>query len=78
MPQEQGIMDVAMQLEVLLPSIGADDPELLKDVQYFIARMREEVPKVASGDNAVDQFEALQRSSPAPTNEMLRSLPVNA
>lgn len=76
-PQETGVMDVAMQLEVLLPSIGADDGQLLPDIQFFIARMRDEVPKVLN-QTADNQFESLQRNTPPPTDPMLKSLPVMA
>lgn len=76
-PQERGLMDVAMDLEVLLPSIGADDGELLPDIQYFVARMRDEVPKVINGDTD-DQFAALAKHTSVPTDASLKSLPVTA
>lgn len=76
-PQERGLMDVAMDLEVLLPSIGADDGTLLPDIQYFVARMRDEVPKVISGDTD-DQYAALSKHTGVPTDASLRSLPVMA
>lgn len=76
-PQPMGLMDIAMQLEVQLPSIGADDPTLLKNIQYFVAKMREEVPKLLSGSPET-QAESMAKNNPAPTDSMMNQLPVRA
>ncbi len=73
-PPEMGVMDVAMQLEVQLPGIGADDPTLLPEIQFFVAKMREEVPRALSGDQQT-QAAALQQGNPAPTEASLKSIP---
>src|ERR1043166_5912200 len=44
--QPQGVTGIAMQLEVQLPAISSIDPTLAPQIQYFIAKMRDEVPKV--------------------------------
>lgn len=44
-----GLMDLSLQAEIALPSIAADDPTLAQTVTFFIARLREEVPKVLQG-----------------------------
>lgn len=75
-PPEQGPMDIAIQLEAQLPSIAADDETLAQPIQYFIAKMREEVSKVLSGAQA-NQTDTLLKN-PAPTNDMLKSIPVMA
>jgi hypothetical protein len=70
---QMGAMDTAMQLEVKLPSIGKDDPTLMPYIQGFIARMRDEVPKVVQGDT-----EAISPPpQPAPTDAMLSKIPVS-
>lgn len=76
MPPTMGLMDIAMQLEVKLPSIGADDPTLLPNIQFFIAKMREEVPKVL--DPSLDTQANKMLNNPAPTDATLRALPVVA
>lgn len=69
---DMGAMDTAMQLEVKLPPIGQDDPTLMPYIQGFIARMREEVPKVVEGDT-----EAVSPPvQAAPTESMLSKIPV--
>lgn len=71
-PTEMGAMDTAMQLEIQLPDIGKDDPTLMPYVQGFIARMREEVPKVVQGNT--------ESVSPppqtAPNDQMMSKIPV--
>lgn len=66
-----GAMDTAMQLEIKLPTLGQDDSTLMPYIQGFIARMREEVPKVAQGET--------ESISPpvqtAPTESMLSKIP---
>ena len=70
--QDVGAMDLAMQLEIKLPAIGKDDPTLMPYVQGFVARMREEVPKVVQG-----MTEAVQPPPQvAPTDSMLNKIPV--
>ncbi len=68
---EGGAMDTAMQLEIKLPELGKDDPTLMPYVQGFIARMREEVPKVVQGET--------ESTNPpvqmAPTESMLSKIP---
>lgn len=67
-----GAMDTAMQLEIKLPAIGKSDPTLMPYIQGFIARMREEVPKVVQGDT-----EAVAPPPQAsPTEAMLSKMPV--
>lgn len=73
-PPEQGLMDIAMQLEVKLPGIGSQDPTLLPEIQYFVAKMREEIPKALNGDQDT-QASALQEGNPAPTDTSLKSIP---
>lgn len=71
--QTMGALDVAMQIEMKLPAIGKDDPTLMPFVQGFIARMREEVPKVVGGET-----EAVQPPpQPAPTDQMTSRIPVS-
>jgi hypothetical protein len=67
-----GAMDTAMQLEVKLPALGKDDPTLMPYVQGFIARMREEVPKVVQGETESTMPPVQQ----APTESMLSKIPV--
>lgn len=72
MPQTggtSGAMDLAMQIEMVLPKIAAKDATLGPDVQYFVAKMRQEVPKAVQGGNA-------NVPSAAPTDEMLKRLPI--
>jgi hypothetical protein len=71
-PGTEGAMDTAMQLEVKLPALGKDDPTLMPYVQGFIARMREEVPKVVEGDTESTNPPVQQ----APTESMLSKIPV--
>ncbi len=73
-PPEQGLMDIAMQLEVKLPAIGAKDPTLLPEIQFFVAKMREEVPKALNGGQET-QAAALQQGNPAPTDTSLKAIP---
>lgn len=68
-----GAMDTAMQIEVQLPAIGSDDPTLMPYIQGFIARMREEVPKVVQGET--ESINPPTQS--APTESMLSKIPVN-
>lgn len=69
---DAGAMDTAMQLEVKLPAIGQDDQTLMPYIQGFIARMREEVPKVVQGET-----EAVSPpTQAAPTDSMLSKIPV--
>lgn len=71
---EMGAMDTAMQLEIKLPPLGKDDPTLTPYIQGFIARMREEVPKVVQGET-----EAVSPPPQvAPTDSMLSKIPVTA
>lgn len=67
-----GALDTAMQLEIKLPAIGQDDPTLMPYIQGFIARMREEVPKVVEGDT--EAVSPPQQA--APTESMLSKIPV--
>lgn len=71
-PGPASAMDTAMQLEVKLPSLGTEDPTLMPYIQGFIARMRDEVPKVVNGET--------ENTSPptqvAPTDSMLSKIPV--
>jgi hypothetical protein len=65
-------MDTAMQIEMQLPPIGKEDPTLMPFIQGFIARMREEVPKVVQGDT-----EAVSPPPQvAPNDSMLSKIPV--
>lgn len=67
-----GALDTAMQIEIQLPPIGKDDPTLMPYIQGFIARMREEVPKVVEGDTeAVSPPQQM-----APNDSMLSKIPV--
>jgi len=67
-----GALDTAMQLEIKLPDIGKDDPSLMPYIQGFIARMRQEVPKVVQGET-----EAINPPvQAAPTDSMLSKIPV--
>jgi len=65
-----GLMGYVQQAEVMLPQIAAADPSVAPDIQFFVARMREEVPKVVRGERS--------GFNPPPTDEMLQSLPVTA
>lgn len=76
-PPPMGLMDLAMQLEIQLPAIGAADPTLLPNIQYFIAKMREEVPKIVNG-TPDDQMASMAKNNQAPTDAMLKQLPVVA
>jgi hypothetical protein len=67
-----GAMDLAMQLEIKLPSIGKDDPSLMQYIQGFIARLREEVPKVVQGETEP----VSPPTQAAPTDSMLSKIPV--
>lgn len=70
---KQGAMDTAMQLEIQLPDLGKEDPTLMPYVQGFIAKMRQEVPKVVEGDT-----EAIAPpTQAAPTEGMLSKIPVS-
>lgn len=71
-PATEGAMDTAMQLEIKLPALGKDDPTLMPYIQGFIARMREEVPKVVSGETESTAPPVQQ----APTESMLSKIPV--
>lgn len=67
-----GALDTAMQLEIKLPDLGKDDSTLMPYIQGFIARMREEVPKVVQGETeAVNPPQQM-----APTESMLSKIPV--
>lgn len=71
-PSTGGAMDTAMQIEMQLPPIGKEDPTLMPFIQGFIARMREEVPKVVQGDT-----EAVSPPPQvAPNDSMLSKIPV--
>lgn len=70
---EKGVMDLAMDVEITLPEIGKDDPTLMPQIQHFIARMREEVPKVIEGSQNVDTT-----INPAPDDAMMKQMPVTA
>ncbi len=71
-PPTGGAMDTAMQLEIKLPALGKLDSTLMPYIQGFIARMREEVPKVVQGDT-----EAITPPvQSAPTESMLSKIPV--
>ncbi len=72
-PGPTGAMDTAMQLEVKLPAIGSDDETLMPYIQGFIARMREEVPKVVSGETETIN----PPTQSAPTDSMLSQIPVS-
>lgn len=76
-PPPMGLMDIAMQLEMQLPSIGASDATLLPAIQFFIAKMRDEVPRIVNADPKT-QADAMSDSNPAPTDGMLKQLPVVA
>jgi hypothetical protein len=66
-----GALDTAMQLEVQLPPIGQSDPTLMPYVQSFLARMRDEVPKVVQG-----QTESVAPpAQPTPTDSMFGRIP---
>lgn len=66
-----GAMDTAMQLETQLPPLGKEDPTLMPYIQGFIAKMRQEVPKVVEGDT-----EAISPpTQAAPTEGMLSKIP---
>jgi hypothetical protein len=67
-----GAMDTAMQIEMKLPAIGKDDPTLMPYITGFIARMREEVPKVVNGETEAMDPPPQQ----APTESMLSRIPV--
>lgn len=41
-----GVLQKAVQLELKLVKLAAKNPNLAKDVQFFVVRMRDEVPKV--------------------------------
>ena len=69
---DMGAMGLAMQLETKLPAMGRDDPTLMPAINGFIARMREEVPKVVNGET-----EAINPPTQvAPTEAMLSKIPV--
>lgn len=70
-PTEMGALDLAMQVEVKLPALGKDDPTLMPYIQGFIARMREEVPKVADG--STESIDPPVQT--APTESMLSKIP---
>jgi len=71
-PPPMGAMDIAMQLETKLPALANQDTTLMPYVQGFIARMREEVPKVVSGETeAINPPQQM-----APTESMLSKIPV--
>lgn len=71
-PSPPGALDTAMQLEMKLPQLGKDDPTLMPYIQGFIARMREEVPKVVEGETESMNPPA----QTAPTESMLSKIPV--
>ena len=71
-PPTGGALDTAMSLEMQLPDIGKDDPTLMPYIQGFIARMREEVPKVVEGETESINPPVQQ----APTESMLSKIPV--
>lgn len=64
-------MDTAMQLEIKLPPLGKDDSTLMPYIQGFIARMRDEVPKVVEGETESINPPVQQ----APTESMLSKIP---
>lgn len=66
----QGVMGVAVQLEVLLPQIASSDPSLQSQVEGFITHMRAEVSKVLEAQGGM--------TNPPPTDEMLSQVPVTA
>lgn len=70
---EMGAMDTAMQIEIQLPGIGKDDPTLMPFIQGFIARMREEVPKVAQGETE----SVSPPEQTAPTESMISKIPIS-
>lgn len=76
-PPPMGLMDIAMQLEAQLPAIGAADPTLLQNIQYFVAKMRDEVSKIVSG-SPDNQASSMQKNNPAPTDATINQLPVRA
>lgn len=63
-----GLMGLVQQAEMILPQIAANDPSVAPDIQFFVARMREEVPKVLQGQNP--------SLTPPPSDEMMKSMPV--
>lgn len=63
-----GLMGLVQQAEMMLPAIASADPSIAPDIQFFVARMREEVPKVVQGESP--------SLTPPPTDEMMKSLPV--
>lgn len=63
-----GLMGLVQQAEMVLPQIASNDPSVAPDIQFFVARMREEVPKVLKGENP--------SLTPPPTDEMMKSMPV--
>lgn len=71
-PGTAGALDTAMQLEMKLPQLGKDDPTLMPYIQGFIARMREEVPKVVEGGTE----SVNPPPQTAPTESMLSKIPV--
>lgn len=66
-PTTAGVMGIAQQIELLLPQIATTDETLAPDINFFVARMREEVPKVIQGEQ--------QDLTPPPTDQMMNKLP---
>ncbi len=73
-PTREGLMGLVQQIELLLPQIAAADPTLSADIQFFIARLRDEVPKAVEAQNTG----TTQNLTPPPTDEMLTKIPVVA
>lgn len=69
-PTAAGVMGIVQQLELALPEIATKDASLAPDIQFFVARMREEVPKVIEGQTA-------NNMTPPPTDQMLNRIPVS-
>lgn len=66
-PTSAGVMGIAQQIELILPQIATSDPTLAPDVNFFVARMREEVSKVIQGQPT--------ELTPPPTEQMMNRLP---
>jgi len=63
-----GLMGLVQQAEMILPAIASADPSVAPDIQFFVARMREEVPKILQGESP--------SLTPPPTDEMMKAMPV--
>lgn len=64
----QGVMGIAVQLEMLLPQIASADPSLGSVITGFLSKLRQEVPKILEGERN-------NGMNPPPTDEMLARLP---